>query len=409
MEHEQRKGGGRSPTKPRETNGPQRLSTRENRGQRLPTHEQDCTTEAARKEQLRYDKLNAKKQAARLEQQSTTRQGQRQSDAQRKAARQEQRQAAAAGVDAVANPNRADCPLAHGQTADQRALDEAMLAQSQHNEHSAQIAFWERTGLDLFPLLDKVEEGTATEQDIQALEQQIKSLALTQEDQMRICQQWATAKTAKNLSVNRTLYACGVCGIRDLSASYTLHNLRTEPDELFDAQVAAIDPMSMDETPKRPKRAHPADATCAALELSPRERQAYMAHPGKKLFSVFECHDDMDTPRYYWLKPELVVAANTIDGAHDDDRSEFFDVHRCSVNVCSDCLGDLKLDKRPKYGAGPVDDAPITDRIEFGDWGRFVAAFGCKPLSLCEKLLVRCAPICHGARGMSRLSSMLLL
>jgi len=261
MEHEQRKGGGRSPTKPRETNGPQRLSTRENRGQRLPTHEQDCTTEAARKEQLRYDKLNAKKQAARLEQQSTTRQGQRQSDAQRKAARQEQRQAAAAGVDAVANPNRADCPLAHGQTADQRALDEAMLAQSQHNEHSAQIAFWERTGLDLFPLLDKVEEGTATEQDIQALEQQIKSLALTQEDQMRICQQWATAKTAKNLSVNRTLYACGVCGIRDLSASYTLHNLRTEPDELFDAQVAAIDPMSMDETPKRPKRAHPADAT----------------------------------------------------------------------------------------------------------------------------------------------------
>ena len=231
------------------------------------------------------------------------------------------------------------------------------------------------------------------------MELQIKSLALTEEDQQRICQQWATAKNAKNLSVNRTLYACAVCGIRDLSASYTLHNLRTEPDEEYDAEVEAHDPMSVEDPPKRPKRADPADATCAALELSPTEQQAYMAHPGKKLFSVFECQDDMLTPRYYWLKPELVVAAGTIDGAHDDDRSQYFDVNRCSVNVCSDCLDDLKHDKRAKYGAGPLDGAPITDRIEFGDWGRFLAAFGCKPLSLCEKLLVRCEhdlPWCHG-------------
>ena len=375
----QRKGGGRSPTKPRDVTGPRRLSTRANKGQPPPQQEQECTTEASRKEQLRYDKINAKKEAKRVYQQKST--------------RQEQRQAAAAAVDAVGNPNRADCPLAHGQTADQRALDEAMLAQAQHNPHSAQLAFWERTGLDLYPLLDKVEENTATEQDIAALEQQIKSLVLTEEEKKRICQQWATAKNAKNLSVNRTLYACGVCGIRDLSASYTLHNLRTEPDELHDALVAAHDPLSMEDPPQRPKRDNPADATCAALELSPREQLEYLAHPGKKLFSVFECHDDMDTPRYYWLKPELVVSADTIDEGHDDNRSKYFDPLRCRVHVCSDCLADLKHDKRPKYGSGPLDGAPITDRIEFGDWGRFLSAFGCKPLSLCEKLLVRCAAL----------------
>ena len=313
---------------------------------------------------------------------------------QQKATRQEKRhdarQAAADAVAAVAHHMRADCPLAHGQTAEQRAMDETMLAQAQQNEDSAQLAFWERTGLDQYPLLDKVEEGTATEQDIAALEQQIKSLALTEEDQIRICQQWATAKNAKNLSVNRTLYACGVCGIRDLSASYSLHNLRTQPDELYDAQIETHDPMSLEDPPNRPKRADRADATCAALELSPQEQQAYMAHPGKKLFSVFECHDDMDKTRYYWLKPEFVVAAGTqVD--HDDDRSEHFEVDRCSVNVCSNCLDDLKNDKRPKHSAGPLDGAPISDRIEFGDWGRFLSAFGCKPLSLCEKLLVRCA------------------
>jgi hypothetical protein len=253
-----------------------------------------------------------------------------------------------------ADINRPTCPLASGQTEAERAADMLMLDNAKYDAASALLAFWQRAGNDQCPEVAKLDNHTATPQDVETIRQHILSEQLTADDQMRIIVDWYNSTRATNLSVNRSLYACGCCGGRDLTSQYTLINLRHQLDQVHEAEVAhllATTPLA--DAPKRKNCKDQADATCAALELTAAEQGKYHAlnDAQRKLTSVYACRDDREGIRYYWVLPELVQSGDTVP-ADDDTVSTHFDRDRMATRVCSACLDELAKQRSPEnHGA----------------------------------------------------------
>jgi hypothetical protein len=266
-----------------------------------------------------------------------------------------------------------------------------MLEQASYNATCALLAFHERTGLDRHhALLSKVEHGTASLDDIEQLRLHILSEKFTAEDQMRLVMDWYQSQHASNLSVDRPLFACGCCGMRDLQSAYALINVRNETDQLYEAlAMEHQQEHPMDKALKRANCTPLVDATCSALELSALERDTYLAcSPGKRhLMSVFVMEQDDDEARYFWLQPELVQRQVEV-AADDESVSNDFDKKQPCVRVCEACLPALAQHKRPKWSAAPLTDI-FEQRIEFGQWARIAAAYPeCTPLTLVEKYLI---------------------
>jgi hypothetical protein len=340
--------------------------------------------------------LNAEKQArARDRKQETVKVAQKSIKAAQRIKQITQRNAAVKSEKLAVAMTRADinrptCPLAFGQSDADRAADLLMLDNAKYDAASALIAYWQRAGNDQCPELAKLDNNTATMQDVETIRQHILSEKFTTEDQMRIIADWYHATRATNLSVDRHLYACGCCGVRDLTSQYTSINLRHELDQLHEAEVAELQERNpMADAPKRQKCKDQADATCAALELTGPEQDKYLAlNDGqRKLSSVYACGDDHDGIRYYWVQPELVQMGDTV--AKDDDTvSRYFERERSAIRVCTTCLDALAKHERPVASCAPLTDV-FEERIEFGSWERTAAAFPeCTPLTLVEKYLI---------------------
>ena len=289
-----------------------------------------------------------------------------------------------------ADINRPTCPLASGQSEADRAADLLMLDNAKFDAASALLAFWQRAGNDQCPEVAKLDNHTATMQDVETIRQHILSEKFTTEDQMRIIVDWYHSTKATNLSVDRPLFACGCCGIRDLTSQYTLINLRHELDQVHEAEVADLQARNpLADAPKRKRCKDLADATCAALELTGPEQEKYLAlnEAQRKLSSVYACRDDRDDIRYYWVQPELVHSGATV--AEDDDTvSNHFERDRSAIRVCTSCVEALAKHERPTESCAPLTDV-FDERIEFGSWERTAAAFPeCTPLTLVEKYLI---------------------